>query len=191
MAAREIKCPSCRLPLPRDATALEALNGCPSCLKPISVFVLPGYHRSPVTGRAAEKVTGESESTCFFHASKKAAVPCDECGRFLCALCDVQVDSRHLCPTCLESGRRLGSIGSLERSRTRWDIIVWTINLGLFTCIGLPVVALANLLITVLLWRAPASRVVRSRVWTLVGTGVAVLLTLAALIGMIAGRSHD
>ncbi len=186
MAAREIKCPSCRRPLPRDVAALEALNGCPSCLKPLSVFVLPGYLRGPTTGRAAEKVTGESEATCFFHASKKAVVPCDECGRFLCALCDVQVDQRHLCPTCLESGRRTGSIGTLERSRTRWDIIAWTVNVGLFTCIGAPLVALANLIITVLLWRAPASRVVRSRLWMIVWTAVAVGACLLALAGILA-----
>ena len=31
---------------------------------------------------------------------------CDNCGRFLCSLCDVDIGAGHQCPACLESGKR-------------------------------------------------------------------------------------
>ena len=37
--------------------------------------------------RAASALDGEA--SCYFHAHKRAAVPCDGCGRFLCSLCDL------------------------------------------------------------------------------------------------------
>jgi hypothetical protein len=47
----------------------------------------------------------DAEAGCFYHPQKKAVVPCEACGRFLCALCDCEFHGRHLCPACLESGK--------------------------------------------------------------------------------------
>jgi hypothetical protein len=44
-------------------------------------------------------------------------VPCDACGRFLCALCDCELKGRHLCPSCLESGQKKQTIAGLEDER--------------------------------------------------------------------------
>jgi hypothetical protein len=86
-------------------------------------------------GRAAEAALVAGEAICFFHPTKKAVVPCDRCGRFLCALCDLPMGSAHFCPPCLEAGSRGGAVDQLETRRTRHDTIAWYILLlGILTC---------------------------------------------------------
>jgi hypothetical protein len=71
----------------------------------------------------AEDVLLEGESTCFYHPAKKAVLPCSGCGRFLCALCDCDLNGEHFCPACLETGRTKRKIKNIERERTRYDNI--------------------------------------------------------------------
>src|SRR5262249_55900822 len=70
---------------------------------------------------------------------KKAVVTCDCCGRFLCALCDVDFNGRHLCPNCLQASPALAQIPSLEKQRVLWDsaalslcvlpIVIWPMTI--------------------------------------------------------------
>jgi hypothetical protein len=79
--------------------------------------VFPAFFRELKPGKPAQEVLLEGEVTCFFHPRKRAELPCDLCGRFLCALCDLDLDGRHVCPTCLETSRRSGTITELEHRR--------------------------------------------------------------------------
>lgn len=56
------------------------------------------------------------QATCFFHPEKAFQACCQRCGRFLCALCDLQLGAEHVCPTCFErgSGERGGNTGKAE-----------------------------------------------------------------------------
>src|SRR5438874_13754528 len=63
----------------------------------------------------------EGEAGCFYHPQKRAIIPCAACGRFLCALCDVELNDEHLCPVCLETGRKKGKLTQLETKRTLYD----------------------------------------------------------------------
>ncbi|MGC3991484.1 MAG: hypothetical protein QM796_17720 [Chthoniobacteraceae bacterium] len=51
------------------------------------------------------------------------------CGRFLCALCDLELNGQHLCPSCLASGKKKGKIRNLENERTCHDGIALTLSL--------------------------------------------------------------
>ena len=96
----------------------EALMLCPRCLKDVQVVAFPALYRAiPAAATSSGEVAIEGDSTCFYHPQKKASVPCDSCGRFLCTLCDVDFEQQHLCPTCLETGARKKSIQKLEKSR--------------------------------------------------------------------------
>lgn len=178
MSATISRCPSCRRPLPESAQALAALQACPGCARPIEIQPFPGLTRIPTVGRPAESITGEGEAACFFHAAKKAVVPCDDCGRFLCSLCDIELEGRHLCPNCLQAGQTRGDLPGLEGSRTRHDLVVWLLNLGLLTCVGAPFIAVANIIITLLCWNKPGSRVTNHRTSMLVGTLLSVGVTV-------------
>jgi hypothetical protein len=113
------------------------------------------------------------EASCFFHPEKRAHVTCDGCGRFLCALCDLDVYDAHLCPQCLEAGERKRTIKSLERGRTRYDQIVTALLiLPLVLCwFVLPITAPVALGLIVWSWKAPASLVANTRL-RLVGCAI-------------------
>lgn len=103
----------------------------------------------------------DGEAGCFYHSTKKAAQVCDECGRFLCLLCDVDFNGRHLCPNCLETGQKKGRISKLEKRRVRHDKIALRL-------VGLPVLVFPLIYFTLftapfvliygfLKWRSPGS----------------------------------
>lgn len=89
---------------------------CVACGQPVQVFLFPAVQRS-FAGARPEALLGSEESACYFHAGNRAAVACDNCGRFLCALCDLPVGGQHLCSPCLSAG----ATASLVTQRTRYD----------------------------------------------------------------------
>jgi hypothetical protein len=113
----EIQCPKCKARLLETAFNQPDLLPCPACGSPLQVEVFPALFRRIAPGRDAEAVMVEGESSCFYHPQKKAIVPCDACGRFLCALCDCEVKGRHLCPGCLETGQKRKNLEGLETVR--------------------------------------------------------------------------
>ena len=88
---------------------------CPGCHAPLIAQVFPALFRPPAEGRAAENVLTDEDASCFYHPAKKAVVPCGRCGRFLCALCDIDLGGdRHFCPGCVEAARREGGKEAAE-----------------------------------------------------------------------------
>ena len=117
MSTRLVACPRCKTALTGEGFNLLRLAPCPACGAPLQVELFPAFFRRTVTGQAGEAILVEGESSCFYHPQKKAVVPCDACGRFLCALCDCEIAGGHFCPGCLESGRRKSKIQGLEEVR--------------------------------------------------------------------------
>jgi hypothetical protein len=121
MAASAILCPNCYTPLPVSHFNSNTFQPCPVCQAKIQAAVFPAAFREITPGRSGERILVEGESSCFYHEQKKAVVPCDSCGRFLCALCDVDLDGKHLCPQCLDTGRQKGALQQLETRRVLYD----------------------------------------------------------------------
>jgi hypothetical protein len=141
--------------------------------------LFPAFFRSTHLGSAGETIVIEGEAGCFFHPEKKAVVPCAECGRFLCALCDLELNGRHLCPGCLESGQRKGKLVELERRRTLYDtaaieFALLPILLGPVTLLTAP----TALFLVFYGWNKPRSLVPRSR-WLFI---VAFFLAAAQIV---------
>lgn len=120
MTPQPVSCAQCRTPL-SDLFNVGELRACPGCGTPTLVEVFPALFRARVVGAAAETILAEGDAGCFFHPQKKALVPCEGCGRFLCALCDVELHGQHLCPACLEVGRKQGRLKNLENHRDLHD----------------------------------------------------------------------
>src|SRR5437868_2848158 len=117
------QCPRCRTPLAEGMLNRAEVLPCPRCAAPLQVEIFPALFRPFAAGRDGETVLVEGESSCFYHPQKKAVLPCEGCGRFLCALCDCDLHGQHFCPVCLEVGRKKGKIKSLENQRTLYDSI--------------------------------------------------------------------
>jgi hypothetical protein len=116
-----VLCTNCYTPLPPSHFNTQVLGPCPACHAKIQVAVFPAAFRSLAAAQSGERILIEGQSSCFFHDQKKAVIPCDVCGRFLCALCDLDFNGKHLCPQCLDSGRQKGSLHQLETQRVIYD----------------------------------------------------------------------
>ena len=99
------------------------------------------------------------ESACFYHEGKKAVTVCESCGRFLCALCDCELNGQHLCPACLETGKKKGSIEQLANSR-----MLYGRQALMMALLPLFLTGLGALYLAIRYWKAPES-LVQPRPW--------------------------
>jgi hypothetical protein len=162
--SQPIQCPKCKAWLLGGVLNQPDLIPCPSCGVPLQVEVFPAMFRKAAPGQASEAILIEGESSCFYHPQKKAVVPCDGCGKFLCALCDCSLRGQHFCPTCLETGKTKGKIKTLDNERTLYDSIalalaILPLLIFYFTLVTAPMA----LFIAIRYWKAPMSILRRSR----------------------------
>jgi hypothetical protein len=172
-----ICCGECSWPVPAelwnwDGNREEGAH-CPGCRAPLDVSVFPAISRAR-SGPLPQALEAESEASCFYHTESRAVAPCDQCGRFLCGLCDIEMDGRHFCPACFNRSAHV------ETQRTLYDSIALalaTFPLALFwpAIFGAP----AALYVVIRRWNAPLSIVPRTRVRFY----LAALFALAELAG--------
>lgn len=172
-----VRCSKCQTPLPSEMLGAQVAIRCPRCRAALEVLVFPAVHREIGRGNVGEAALGEGETTCFFHPEKKAAVVCNGCGRFLCALCDVPVAGDHLCPKCVESGRTKKTLTTFENYRTSYPSLALTLAfLPLLLYPTTLVTAPATLFLVIFGWKKPGSVTGRRRRPTMI---VAFLAALA------------
>lgn len=165
MNSAPVQCPACRAWLMEGIFNQHRFIPCPTCAVPLQVDIFPALFRKIDAGRAGDAVMVEGESSCFYHPQKKAVLPCDGCGRFLCALCDCQLDGQHFCPTCLETGKTKGKIKSLENQRMCYDGIALSLAVLPLVIFYITIItAPMALIVAIRYWNAPRSIIRRSRV---------------------------
>ena len=173
---RPLACTRCGAPLPQGVPGVAVATQCPVCHASQQVVLFPAFNRPAAAGAAAELIIAAGEAACFYHAEKRAVVPCDGCGRFLCALCDVKLGDNHFCPACLEARREPARLGPVERGRMRYDQVVWSLLvLPLPLCFPAPFTATAALIVAIWKWGAPPSLVANTRGRLMAGMVVALL----------------
>ena len=183
MALAAIACTRCRTPVPREAWNHVRPAPCERCGTKIRADVFRAHFSGLAAGAASEAVVADGDASCFDHPSKRAVLPCDACGRFLCALCDVEFRGRHLCPTCLESQKRKGELSVLETERTLYDRIALSLAVYPLLIFYLTILtAPAAIFISLRYWKAPGS-IVRGKKPRFVA---AIVLSLAQIAGWIA-----
>src|SRR5687767_8552351 len=122
-----VLCPNCSAPLSANHFNAPVFAGCPACGRRVRVRLFPALLRPIQQGSVGEHISDTGQAACFYHPHKTAHVPCDACGRFICALCDVELQGQHLCPSCVESGRRKGTLTTFENKRLLWDNIAMSV----------------------------------------------------------------
>ena len=176
MANAAIYCPECRAELVNDVVHQAEFAPCPACGVPLQLSVFPAIHRRPSVGSSGERIMVDGESSCFYHPLKKAVLPCDGCGRFLCALCDCPLEGKHFCPTCLETGRTKGTIKSLDNQRTLYGDLAIAMALAPLLIFYLTIItAPATLFIAIRFWKYPQSLVRPNRSRYVIAIFVALL----------------
>jgi uncharacterized RDD family membrane protein YckC len=177
-------CPECHGPLPAEIWNLYYPARCPSCRAILSALAFPAQVQEHRAGFPEPAVEG-GEATCFFHARNKAFVACDQCGRFLCTLCQVPIAGQNWCPSCIVLQRRHGRLAWLDKRRVMYD------NLALLLALG-PIVLLpfwplaiitapATIVVVFVFWRKLSSLVPRTKARFVVA-GVLAGIELVALV---------
>ncbi len=173
-------CTKCQQGLPLFVFRKDEFRPCPSCGAKIYGVIFPAFTRPDSASRAGETLIIDTDAGCFYHPQKKAEIACDYCGRFLCALCDVEMEGKHLCPPCIESGKQKGRIKTLENRRTLYDSIALSLSvlpllIFYFTVITAPI----SLYIAFRYWNAPTSVLHRGK-WRLV---LAIIFSGSQIVG--------
>ncbi|MEW5978934.1 MAG: hypothetical protein AB1898_24330 [Acidobacteriota bacterium] len=117
----QLSCPRCKTRLPPHLLNTERYTACPTCRWAFQLEVFPALFQGAGVDSGGRAVESEGEAGCFYHPQKRAVVPCDACGRFLCSLCEVELDGRKLCPTCIAIGRRKGRLPNLQKEGVLYD----------------------------------------------------------------------
>ncbi len=158
-------CPKCKTPLAGIGEADAGEGVCGGCATIIEYTLYPVRNRPKPVARAVRSVDGDA--TCYFHPQNQAVAVCDECGRYVCTVCELPgEDGRRLCPPCVSAGRK--------KTKLKADEVVVYDSLA-FTLALLPVLfwpatlltAPAALFIAIYGWKKPRS-LVRPGAWKLI-----------------------
>lgn len=176
-----IHCPKCATPADVNLFNTLDLVRCPACRSRLQIAVFPAFFKPRTGGAAAEAVVDENEASCYNHPQKRAAVVCDSCGRFVCALCDLELKGQHMCPECLEKGVKKKKITDLETRRFLYDTLSLQLAFGpiiipiffFVTCITAP----AALFVTIRYWKQPLGLLRRSR-WRFIVAATAAVVQI-------------
>ncbi len=158
---RSVSCPHCFVDIPADSQ----WQSCPHCQKRLQLHVWP------IVRQNSSAVPALSEqATCFFHPDKAFQACCQRCGRFVCALCDLQLGAEHVCPTCFERGR---ADSGVKAGKAEWryrdvlyDSIALTVGWGWILVWPVIVVALPGVIFLHVKYRkAPRSYLIPRSGW--------------------------
>jgi len=185
MNPQYIQCPKCRRPLDVETyNAAEPFVSCAGCGARLHVHAFPVFFKG--VRQSAESLAAKlDDATCFFHAGKKAATICDECGRFLCGLCELPFGDETLCSSCLEACRKTSDAPKHKARRVCFDKLA--LGLAVVPLVlyfpGVVLTAPAALLIALIYWRKKPdfSPGFRGRMIA------AVLFSVMEIIGAVAG----
>jgi hypothetical protein len=177
-----IRCPNCAASLPDEQINSQGFNPCPICRSLIRADVFPAIYETPVGGTSGELLLVDNESSCFYHQNKQALTACASCGRFLCALCDIDFNGQHLCMSCIESGKKKGKIGKLQNSKFLYDnIVLGMAILPVFT-FYLPVItAPTTIFLAIKYWNKTSGIIKRGRLRIV----LALLIALMEIVGIV------
>jgi ribosomal protein S27E len=128
MPSAPLSCPKCKAELPAEFFQPGVAQPCRSCGRQIEGVIFPAFHRAPAAHKPAEAVMTAEDAACFYHPQSRAVVPCDMCGRFLCALCDVELHGQHICPACVAAGRKKRQTLKLENERVLYGQVALTLS---------------------------------------------------------------
>lgn len=179
-----IACSRCGGALPESLLTAVGATPCPTCGVELEVAVFPALFEKKLAGEQARAVLSAEDAACFHHPESRAVAVCDVCGRFLCKLCELDLDDRILCPGCLDSGREKGELTALENRRLLHDSValalaVYPMFIFYFTLVTAPIA----IYLCFRHWKSPGSLLPRSKVRFVVAGGLA-LLQLLGWVGI-------
>jgi hypothetical protein len=157
-------CSRCSSPVPVDLLGASTTLVCKTCGAPLQVEVFPAMIRGIGPVEFGESLHTEDEASCFYHSGKRAVTVCANCGRFLCALCDMPLADQRLCPNCVQEARKQGQIPVLVKHRVLHDRVILSLAIIPLLVFWLTIItAPVTLYLALRRWKSPSSLVRKSR----------------------------
>jgi hypothetical protein len=180
-----IFCPRCNGALPSYLFHKPQVDiACPTCTTALRLTLFPALFRPAPQIDPQSLLTAEGDATSFEHTTKRAVAVCHKCGRFLCALCEVQIAGQVWCPSCLIPANSPSPIQALEKRRTLFDSIALALaTLPAMLIYPAFLAAPTAVYLSIRYWKKPSSIVPRGK-WRFV---LALLFALAELGLMVFG----
>jgi hypothetical protein len=113
--------------------------------------IFPAFFEEVERGKAPEKALLEEDARCFNHPDKIAVVPCDGCGIFLCDLCDIHADGKHLCSKCFKNNK--GEMNLFFNKTILYEEILITLAFAPLLFAFLTILTAPAVLVCAFLWR--------------------------------------
>ena len=180
-------CPRCKkLLAPPTQTGPQRLN-CVQC-GDIEAVVFPRALEPQPQAERAERIIDDQDASCFYHVESKARAACESCGRFLCALCEVQMGDAVICPGCIAAGRRKGNLDKSKSEELLWDQLVLALAAACLLIFYLaPLMLIPIVWIVIRQWNAPRrSLMPRSRASYYAALGVSLVMSGLMILAMTA-----
>src|ERR1700678_4500907 len=114
-----VPCARCSMPLPRWGLDTSAETSCPSCGSDNMVRAFPAMFAERAAVSPETALMGEA--ACFDHPGKRAVAACQQCGRFVCQLCSVEMGNAVYCPSCVAAGAGQARTANADAPRTLYD----------------------------------------------------------------------
>jgi len=118
-----VPCPICRRPL--DLAKLD--SGPQTCPCPRNRrFEAVTFRPAALPVPRPRSLGEDSAQPCARHEGNAAEAHCERCGAFICALCQIAIDERTLCPSCferLDDAKELPSTQSWQRDTGGFGIL--------------------------------------------------------------------
>lgn len=190
-----LPCPKCGIALQPEALGAVQSHVCTRCRTVWQGAVFPALLNPAPAPASKAAFANEGESVCFFHPQNRAVLSCERCGRFVCALCDMPIGSRHLCPACLSSGLGGEALPEAVPARFLWPETALLLGAIPLT-IGLPfwpmmiVSGPAAIALALFGWKKPGSLARGRRRWKIVAGLILGLVQTAVWFGVIAAISY-
>lgn len=157
-----VRCPDCG----GNVAPIETKTGwqsCPYCEKRLQI-------RSWTIDRHGTNAAAAmpEQATCYFHPDKAFQACCQRRGRFICALCDLQLGAEHICPTCFERGRADTSPNGAKAEWRHRDVLYDSIAVTIGWCWVWPAIIAAipaAIVLHVKYRKAPHSYLIPRSAW--------------------------
>lgn len=175
-----VVCGGCAARIPPANWNQEYDQPCPVCGRAVTVTVFPVALRPPAPAVPEPVLTGQ-EAGCFHHTGNRAVAACDNCGRFLCAVCDIETAGGHICPACFDRTDQPAAHERVNYDTVALALVTWPMLLCWVPVLTTP----AALFFAFKFWNAPSPVFPRGR-WRLWLTLVIAALQVAAVIAVMA-----
>jgi len=176
-----ITCPRCASPLSPQVFDAHSEVSCHLCGLVMTARLYPRFFKAGDVQKSVPEVAMGNESSCYFHPEKLAVSLCSECGRFLCSLCELNIESRIVCPTCLEKLDQEKRVSTFTNEVTFRDAIA--LSLAVLPILFWPITIITAPLTLFYIWRhfkEPKQYVIPRKRWRFYLAGLIAGMQIAA-----------